>query len=242
MMRTLQVILKKEDIIPEKLTSNIVIVLDVLLATSTIVSLLQHKAKSILPLEKKEDVTTVSTLYEKKDTIFIGEYEGQTLDGFLSPNPLELQHQVENKHVILSTTNGTVAIVKAKAAKQLYIASLLNATAIVKEIYQSIEKAQSVVIVCSGSSNQFCLEDFYGAGYLICEFLAHKERWKLTDSAKAALSFYKTGKANTILRESQVGMLLAKYGYEEALDYVAQKGIYTVVPVFNGHEIIKKEE
>lgn len=91
--------------------------------------------------------------------ILVGEEQGMSIDGFMSPNPVRLKDKVANKTVILATTNGTVALKNAVSAKRLLVASLLNGGAVVEEMLARYEN-ETVVVVCSGSSNEFCLEDW----------------------------------------------------------------------------------
>ncbi|MDA3130013.1 2-phosphosulfolactate phosphatase [Aliibacillus thermotolerans] len=64
--------------------------------------------------------------------ILVGEEQGMSIDGFMSPNPVRLKDKVANKTVILATTNGTVALKNAVSAKRLLVASLLNGGAVVE--------------------------------------------------------------------------------------------------------------
>src|SRR5699024_1040831 len=110
-MMKINVILKKEDVDPLQITKDhVVVVLDILLATSTIVSLLHAGAREVYPVMDKMEALSLSKSMCEKSTLLIGEEKGGLIDGFLAPNPLSLHSVVQNKTVILSTTNGTVAI------------------------------------------------------------------------------------------------------------------------------------
>ncbi|WP_332328034.1 2-phosphosulfolactate phosphatase [Metabacillus litoralis] len=125
-----------------------------------------------------------------------------------------------------------------KKANKIYICSLLNGKAVANTITH-FHKDDSIIIVCSGSSDQFCLEDFYGAGHLIYH-LQEKMHLQLTDSAKAARLFYESNKsvAETILLSSRVGEMLVKYGFINEVKFVSQKDCFEIVPFFDGEKII----
>lgn len=245
-MMKINVILKKEDIAPQKISMNhIVVVLDILLATSTIVSLLHGGAKEVYPVVDKMEALSLSEGMSEKSPILIGEENGQLIDGFLPPNPLSLQEEVEGKSIILLTTNGTVAVRKVSHAKDVFIASLLNGAAVAERILRHYDLDQTINIVCSGSSNQFCMEDFYGAGSLVNELLmlSNKNDIELTDSARSAYLFYKNyaseKEGEQILENSSVGRMLIRQGFEDDIGYVNKRNVYSIVPKLSAENIIE---
>jgi 2-phosphosulfolactate phosphatase len=234
-------IMKKEDIDEQEMsTGKIAVVFDVLLATSTITAALHFGAKEVIPVLNGEAARRVGDDLVDGEYVLVGEYEGKTIEGFLDPNPLGLKDKIRDKTVILSTTNGTVAIQKSKRAEKVFACSLLNGQAVAENVL-GVRKDETIVIVCSGSSGQFCLEDFFGAGYFL-ECLSTLKPLDLTDSAKAALMFYRSYKNQSIstLTDTRVGQMLEKYGYNQEIEFVSQYGIFPVVPVLQGN-VIKKE-
>ncbi|WP_246943986.1 2-phosphosulfolactate phosphatase [Bacillus pinisoli] len=240
-MIKVHVILKKEDIDEQEMSSGkIAVVFDVLLATSTITAALQFGAKEVIPVLNGEDARRFGAGLSNQEHVLVGEYEGKTIEGFLDPNPLALKEQINGKTVILSTTNGTVAINKSRKAKHVYACSLLNGEAVAEHVLKTRQE-ETIVVVCSGSSGQFCLEDFFGAGYFL-DCLSKNHSLDLTDSAKAALLFFRSYQdhAITTLTDTRVGQMLERVGYSEEIDFVSQCGIFPVVPVLQGNSL-KKE-
>ncbi|WCK54401.1 2-phosphosulfolactate phosphatase [Aneurinibacillus sp. Ricciae_BoGa-3] len=242
-MGKLHVVLRKEDIDEVKIQCTTAVVLDILLATSTITSGLFFGAKEFIPVLDGEEGLRKSAELKDGENLLVGEYAGITLDGFLSPNPAALQPAVGGKGVILSTTNGTVAIRKCASAQEVYIASLLNAEAVARHI-NSQHGEDTLVIVCSGSSSLFSLEDFYGAGYLLhcIQEQAGSGVWDLTDAAQAALGYYTAyqEQAGSILLASRVGQMIANMGYEEEVRFAARKSVMDIVPYLDGERVILK--
>ncbi|WP_257350426.1 2-phosphosulfolactate phosphatase [Pseudalkalibacillus decolorationis] len=228
----IHLLLKKEDIDKEKMKDNkVAVVFDILLATSTITAALDFGAKEIIPVLNGEEAQKEAFGRSEGSYVLVGEYGGRTIEGFLSPNPMDLKEKVNGKTVILSTTNGTVAIKNSAEAKAVYVASLLNSQTVAEHILKSYED-ETIVLVCSGSSGEFNVEDFFGAGYFIdCIASQPNMELELTDSAMAAHRFF-TGnrKENTkILRESQIGKMLLRYGYDKEIDFVANYSIFQVI-------------
>lgn len=239
-MRKLHLIMKKEEIDEEKIKDSIAVVFDVLLATSTMIAGLYHGAKEFIPVLDGDHAFREMEGREKDSYLLVGEYEGRTIDGFLSPTPLSLREHVKGKTVILSTTNGTVAVQKASKAKKVFISALLNGQAAADKIRNEF-KNETIILICSGSSNSFCIEDFYGAGYFMDCFLKKADsRWELTDAAQAALQFYQGNreKGEEILLQSRVGKMISNYGFEDEISFVAQHGILSVIPYLQDKKII----
>ncbi|MGB8001052.1 MAG: 2-phosphosulfolactate phosphatase [Anaerobacillus sp.] len=243
-MGKIHVLMKKEDIDQAKIGEDkIAVVLDVLLATSTITSALEFGAERVIPVLNQHDALEEAKKLPEGSYLLSGEYEGRTIEGFLEPNPLQLKKAVKGKTLILSTTNGTVAIKRSNEAKCVYVASLLNGQAIAKKINDEHED-ETIVIVCSGSSGEFALEDFYGAGYLINQILSSHDGWELTDSAHAAVSFYEGSKKSgeAVLLSSRVGKMIQRYGFEEEVRFVASEGIFSIIPFVKGQKTVVREE
>jgi 2-phosphosulfolactate phosphatase len=89
-----------------------------------------------------------------------------------------------------------------------------------------------MLIVCSGSNDQFNIEDFYGAGYFVELFLKScpPNTLQLSDSAKAAQMFYASGETLDILNTSRVGQLLNERAWQQEIVFAAQKDVYHVIP------------
>lgn len=243
-MKKLHVIFKKEEIDEQKIQGKIAVVFDVLLATSTITSALYFGAKEVIPVLNKEDAETEAVGRDSNSYLLVGEYEGKVIKGFLDPNPLKLKEVVEGKSMILSTTNGTVAIRKASCANKVYISSLLNGNKIANQLVHK-HSEDTIVLICSGSAGEFCIEDFYGAGYLLsCLVNSSPTNWRLTDAARAALEFFRGTELNAkhILGQSHVGQMLEAMGYIEELNFVAEHGTLPIAPILKDQKIILKEE
>ncbi|MGW5890021.1 2-phosphosulfolactate phosphatase [Priestia megaterium] len=242
MKRKVHVILKKEELLAKKLEGKTVVIFDVLLATSTIAAALQQGAIEVIPVKNEEEARNKAKTYKPDEIALVGEYRGKTIEGFFDPNPSTIKQYVQHKTVILSTTNGTVAIRSAEKAKQVYAASLLNGEAVARAVYQQ-GQAETVLLVCSGSSDRFCLEDLYGAGHFI-NCLLRLKTFHLTDAAKAALLLYEAYEHSPleILKHSSVGEMLTQYGFLDEIGFVSRKNVYSVVPKVVKKKLVNGEE
>ncbi len=229
-MARLHVLLKKEELDRERLAGRTVVVLDVLFATSSIVTVLAHGATEVLPLPDGLAARAEAARRPDGSYVLAGELNATTLEGFCHPTPLALLQQgVAGRPLLYCTTNGTVALARARAAARVYAAALLNGEAVVERVLREAP-GEEVLIVCAGSADRFNLEDFYGAGHLVSLFLARGGGHELSDSARAAHLLHDRCDAQACLEASRVGQLMLARGLREEVAFAAQKGRFDVVP------------
>ena len=247
-MQNIQLLLKKEEIDRAKLLDGekVAVVLDVLLATTTIVSALHNGAEQVIPVHDPEEARLKSKDISQGECLLSGELRAKPIEGFIYPSPTLLNEMIHGKTLVLSTTNGTVALKNSSSAKKVYIASLLNNPSVAERI-KNIHQTETIVIVCAGNSGEFSMEDFYGAGHLIdCLIQGTKSAFILNDAALAACTFYRTNIDNAfeILQSSYVGQLFDKHDLNGDLKLATQKGLIKLVPeLINGKiQIVKNRQ
>jgi 2-phosphosulfolactate phosphatase len=222
------VLTKKEELDSVRIPGKVVIVLDILFATTTMVTALAHGAKDVVPVLDENAARTQAKQLLENSFVLAGELYAETLPGFAHPAPLALlEHGVEGKTLIYSTTNGTVALTQTARAARVYCGALLNAQALVRHVVAQHPR-ETVLIVCSGSGNNFNFEDFYGAGYFVECFLPHVA--DLSDAAKAALTLYRHAKAPEALLDCRVGRMMAARGLAREVEFACRRDAYPVVP------------
>lgn len=232
-MPKIHVLLKKEELDGERLPGKVVIVLDVLFATSTIVSALAHGAVEVIPTLSGEAALAEAARFAHGSCVLSGELNAETLPGFAYPTPLALlEEELTGKTLIYSTTNGTVALAKAADADHVYAAALLNADAVVEHIRRA-HPDNTVLIVCSGSADNFNLEDFYGAGLLVSLF-ARDDGHEYSDAAIAARLLYAGARAEECLLAARVGRMMVSRGLKREVEFAARRGRFDIVPKLMG--------
>lgn len=229
-MTKIHVLLKKEELDSQRLPGKVVIVLDILFATSSIVAALAHGATEVIPMLDGAAALAEARGREPGSFVVSGGPNADTLPDFVHPTPLALlEENLAGKTLIYSTTNGTVAVNKAREADYVYAAALLNGEAVVEHIARR-HAEETVLIVCSGSADNFNLEDFYGAGYLVSLFARRPGDHEFSDAALAAWMLHEKSNAADCLRRARVGSMMLARGLDSEVDFVAQKSRYAVVP------------
>jgi len=225
------VLFRREDLDTVRLEGKVVVVLDVLFATSTIVTALAHGAAAAIPTLDAQHARMLAQGLKTGSYVLSGEYLAETIAGFASPTPLALvTHGVRNRTVVYATTNGTVALRNSAAAGHVFAGALLNAAAVVKHIAEHHAEA-TVLIVCSGSMGNPNLEDMYGAGYFV-ELIARGagEGRDFSDAAIAARALFRSESAESALLRSRVGKMMQERGLAHEVRYAAQLSCFETVP------------
>jgi 2-phosphosulfolactate phosphatase len=226
------VLTKKEELDCVRIPGKVVVVLDILFATTTMVTALAHGAKEIVPVLDEAAALAYGKDLAEDSFVLAGELYAETLQGFAHPAPLSLlEHGIKGKTVVYSTTNGTVAMTQAGAAARVYCGALLNARAIVERIVAQHPR-ETVLIVCSGSGNNFNFEDFYGAGYFVerfAELLGGAADF--SDAAKAARMVYRDARAPEALLDCRVGRMMVAKGLAREVEFACRLDAFPVVPV-----------
>jgi 2-phosphosulfolactate phosphatase len=227
----IHVLTKKEELDSVRIPGKVVIVLDILFATTTMVTALAHGATEIVPVLDEAAARAYGKDLKEDTFVLAGELYAETLQGFAHPAPLSLlEHGIAGKTVVYSTTNGTVAMTQAAGASRVYCGALLNARAIVERVVEHHAR-DTVLIVCSGSGNNFNFEDFYGAGCFVERFAeVLGTAVDFSDAAKAARMVYRDARAPEALLDCRVGRMMVAKGLAREVEFACRVDAFPVVP------------
>jgi 2-phosphosulfolactate phosphatase len=225
------VLYRKEELDHERLEGKVAVVLDVLFATSTIITALANGATEVIPTLDEAGARAEAQKHLPGSFVLAGELYAETLPGFASPTPLALiKENINGRKLIYSTTNGTVALRQSSRAAHVYAAALLNGKAVVDQVLAR-HPGQTILIVCSGSMGMVNLEDMYGAGYLVDLLSAVlDENSDFSDAALAARSLFRGEDAADCLMRSRVGRMMAERDLVHEVRFAAGLSTLAVVP------------
>jgi 2-phosphosulfolactate phosphatase len=238
------VVVKKEDIDPRRLEGRTVFVLDILFATTTIVTALEAGTPAVLFAEDQHEARRIASSLAPGSFHIAGEDHLAAIPGFGSPLPLELTRGAgfAGKPLVYSTTNGTVALRRSAGADEIYAVSLRNVGA---TLAAATRRDAPLVIVCAGSAGALNLEDFYAAGCIVDRVLSE---WALdpardvSDTALAAQATFRASDAWSALGRSRIGRIVrGARGAEgdEEIRHASAIDASTVVAVARGDRVVR---
>lgn len=218
---------------------SVVVVVDVLRATSAMCTAFHYGISKILPVLTLEDALDYKGV---EGHILAAERNGKMVSGFdFGNSPLQYQDtDVKGKTLVMTTTNGTRAINIAKRDHEVVVGSFLNIDALTNFLLQ---RQQEVIILCAGWKGDFCFEDTLFAGALCEKLLQTKSFFVDSDSANGARMMYRNAKEDmfAFLALSQHRKRLAHLNIIQDVQYCLQENTTTVIPILKGDQLVLVE-
>lgn len=219
------------DLLPHGNYPDVVLVIDVLRATTTAVAYLERGADALLLTATPDVALSLRPQGEGRPYLLGGERGGLPIPGFdFGNSPVEAAAQnFTGKTVVMNTTNGTAAAhTAALTGKHVFLAALTNAHAAARRARSSA--TEEIAIVCAGTDERVGLEDVYAAGVL-AEYLLAMGECTPDDGARIALTVRRnSGNPLEALSSSAHGARLASLGLGEDVRYAAGLSTSTLVP------------
>ncbi len=213
-------------------SNSVVVIIDVLRATSTIATALFNGAKCVIPVDS---VTRCMEIGRQIEGITAGERDGQIAEGLEYGNsPFEYPREfIEGKTLVLTTTNGTRLLHMAleKGAKEIITGSFPNLTAVCDHL---IEKKQNVILGCAAWKDRVNIEDMLFAGAVISTIGRH---FSINcDSSHIAETMYEKAKKDLFefMKKNQASHYhrLMNFGLEKDIRYCLASDGANVLPVY----------
>jgi 2-phosphosulfolactate phosphatase len=215
--------------------NSIVVVIDILRATTAICTAFEYGVKEMIPVASEEEAYE----YKRKGFLVGGERNGEQLEGLdFGNSPYHyMGDHIKGKTVVLTTTNGTQAIEQCKDAYKVIIGAFTNLTALCDFLKN---EGKDVILLCSGWKNKFNLEDSLFAGAVVDE-LANDERFtEFADSSLAARYLFQVAKddAYKFLRNSSHRKRLAKLNLKEDIKYSLSFDKSSIIPILKDGKLV----
>lgn len=228
MKRSIEVCLSPDLLHLYEVEKKVIVVADILRATSCMVTAFAHGASAIKTFADLDECRKASL--EGYETS--GERNGIKAEGFQRGNsPMEyVGEEIKGKKIAFTTTNGTQAIEKSKGARHLLIGSFLNVSAVANRCKILNE---DIIIVCAGWKGRFNLEDTLFAGALIERLIPF---FKFDDDAAiASLSMYQQAKTKMVmfLNQSSHVQRLNRLNVHQDMEFCVKEDEYNIVPYLN---------
>ncbi|MFN3342724.1 MAG: 2-phosphosulfolactate phosphatase [Flavobacteriales bacterium] len=215
---------------------NIVVIIDILRATSAICTAFEHGVEKIIPVATVDEARE----YKAKGFLAGAERDAVPVEGFdFGNSPFSyMGEHIKGQTIVLTTTNGTQAINAAKDAHKVIIGAFTNITAVCNYLKS---QDRNVMLLCSGWKNKFNLEDALFAGAVTEELSKHPELFKLQDAALALKYLYQQAMEDPhkFLHNASHKERLAKLGLKEDIKYCLQNDLTKEIPVLDNGALVR---
>jgi 2-phosphosulfolactate phosphatase len=215
---------------PDLHAGSIVVVIDILRATSAICAAFANGAKSIIPVETVDEARE----YKSRGYLVAAERDGYVLDfADFGNSPFNFtRERVNGKTIVYSTTNGTGIIKMSSSAGRIVIGSFLNISSLTRWI---ITQEMNVVLFCAGWKNRFNLEDTICAGAMAEKLLTSSLYSTICDSTHAAMDLWSLAKKDVqgYIEKAAQRSRLGKKGLDDCIGFCLTADFTEKIPVIN---------
>ncbi len=205
----------------------IAVIIDILRATSAIVTAFENGAERIIPVETLEEARE----YKKQGYIVAAERDGLVQDfADFGNSPFNFNpERVRGKHIVYSTTNGTQAIHVASECRKVLIGAYLNFTSLTNYL---IDQGRDVILLCAGWKTKFNLEDSLFAGAMAEKLIKSGKYKTICDSTLASVHLYERASKNIMAYINKVAQRhrLRKNKLDDVIEYCHTFDVTRVIP------------
>jgi 2-phosphosulfolactate phosphatase len=235
-MKKLDVCLSPELLGTYNLEGRIVVVIDILRATSCMTTALANGVEKIIPVATLEECR----LLQQQGNLAAAERDGIKAEGFdIGNSPFSyMEPEVKGRTVAMTTTNGTLAITMSRAADEIVIGSFLNLSTVADYLLQ---QDKDVLLLCSGWKGKPNLEDTLFAG-AVAERL-QGQFTEESDNPMMARTLYAAGKSDLLayLDTATHVQRLHRLNIRKDIEFCLKSDVYNVLPVLKGDFLVKME-
>jgi 2-phosphosulfolactate phosphatase len=216
----------------------VVVVVDILRATSAIITAFMHGVNKIIPVATLEEAKA----YKDKGYLVAAERDGIVRDfADFGNSPYNFQKDVvRDNEIVYSTTNGTHCIMMARNSHRVLIGGYLNLEALA--VYITAQQ-RDLVILCAGWKNKFNLEDTLFAGALAERVLQDKHYGTICDSTHASIDLYRMARGHLMeyIEKAAQRHRLRKNGLDDVLDYCHTLNLTDIVPALKDNFLVNAD-
>jgi len=206
---------------------SIVVIVDILRATSAIVTAFMNGVNRIIPVATLDEAKE----YKQKGYFVAAERDGIVRDfADFGNSPYNFKRDlIEGKDIVYSTTNGTNCITMASHSYRVLIGAYLNLDAIARYV---ISENRDLVILCAGWKNKFNLEDSLYAGALSEQVLKNPEYHTVCDSAHASIDLWNIARPDLMnyIEKAAQRHRLKKNKLDDVIGYCHTMNLTTMIP------------
>jgi 2-phosphosulfolactate phosphatase len=227
---------------PIEVQGRTAFVIDILRATTSMCAALANGAKALIPVASAEEALRLAQTIGSEDVLLAGEKNCVRIPGFhLGNSPIEMRAPaVRGKTLVVTTTNGTRALLACQGAAAVHPAAAANLSLAAERGREAVERDNDVLVVCAGRAGAFALDDAYCAGRLIEAILgSRKPHRSLNDAGLACLDLVRRygDRWERPLSRCRGGRELLRLGFREDVLDAARMDAYPVLPLFHERRV-----
>ena len=238
----LDVVFAPAGLLPAEVQGRTAFVIDILRATTAMCAAMHHGARAIIPAASTEEALRLAQTIGSDDLLLAGERNCIRIAGFqLGNSPLEMtETAVRGRTLVVTTTNGTRALLACQGAGAVYLAAAVNLTTAAEKAREVLDRDADLLIVCAGRDGALSLDDAYCAGRLVAATLGGRgARRGMNDAAIASLDLvrrYGDGWERPLAR-SRAGRELVRLGFRDDVADAGRLDAYPVLPQFHERRV-----
>lgn len=219
-----------------QISGKIVVLVDILRATSSICAAFHNGVASVIPVGSVEE----ARVWKNNGFLLAGETDGVKLSfADFGNSPFNFMTEaVRGREIVYCTTNGTKAVKNVAGADMLLIGSYLNITALCD--YLQLHKDKDVFILCAGWKNRFSLEDSLFAGALAERLLRTENYQSQCDSVTAAVDLWKVAEKDlpAYIEKCAHRHRLKNLNLDDVIEYCHTTDMAPCVPVLSDNKFV----
>ena len=227
----------------QDLHDRVVLVVDVLRASTSIAAALSNGARAVIPFEGVDDAIIKARSLERSEVLLAGERKMAPIPGFqLGNSPREFTADVvSGKTIVMTTTNGTAALSGTIGAAEVIVGCFANYSVVLAWLRAAARAGKSITVVCAGTNGRFALEDAICAGRYVRGISRRGIQAELGDAASVAAIIDRRmgGDLVAVLRNSEHGRALLEAGHGDDVTYCGALNTHPVVPVYRDRQVVR---
>ena len=244
------VVLLPQHLSPGQTDGKTVVVFDVLRATTTITAALHHGLREVRVFGDLHQARSAADAFDGPK-VLCGEHACVRPAGFdLGNSPSQFDTGAyTGRTALISTTNGTKALIACRGAARILAGALVNAPAVARYITKMTRDAgnakHEIVLLCAGTNAALAMEDLIGCGAVLRSLTdLHPRVTPTTDTARLALHLFDSvvNRLPQTLRNTTGGRNILSAGLEPDIDYAARLGVFDTVGIFDAESATLRAE
>ncbi|MDZ4672813.1 MAG: 2-phosphosulfolactate phosphatase [Gemmatimonadota bacterium] len=226
-----------------ELAGRPVFVIDVLRATTTICAALHAGARAVVPVSSTEEALRMAQTLGSQDAMLAGERNCEPIPGFaLGNSPVEMTSEVvQGRTIVMTTTNGTRALLAAASGSVVYAAAGVNLDVAAARARELLADRADLLVLCAAREQAFAMDDAFAAGQLILAALEGRRiRKGLNDAALVSVDLARRygPRFDRALKVSAAGRHLRAIGRGDDVARAAELNRHPVLPVMRDRRIV----